>query len=96
MWEIYGNYLELKIFIIIYRVYRVYIYGGYAMSCYGDVGAVSGAGKGESLWTKTAVKPKVENLADKGMTASFAPNGQNFLETVKSTYSDTGNNCAGF
>lgn len=61
-----------------------------------EVGAVGQAGKAESLWTKPDVKRKpVEEQAAGGMTASFAPNGANFLDTVKATYGTSGNNCAG-
>lgn len=62
-----------------------------------EVGALGGAGKAESLWTKASeVKRKpVEEQAAGGMTASFAPNGANFLDTVKATYGSSGNNCAG-
>lgn len=62
-----------------------------------EVGAIGQAGKAESLWTKAAeVKRKpVEEQAAGGMTASFAPNGANFLDTVKSTFGTSGNNCAG-
>ncbi|MCM1009402.1 MAG: hypothetical protein NC390_00805 [Fusobacterium sp.] len=61
-----------------------------------EVGALGGAGKAESLWTKAAeVKRKPVEEQAGGMTASFAPNGANFLDTVKSTFGTSGNNCAG-
>lgn len=62
-----------------------------------EVGAIGGAGNAESLWTKAPeVKRKpIEDQGAGGMTASFAPNGANFLETVKSTFGTSGNNCAG-
>ena len=59
--------------------------------------AICGVGSTESLWTKAeAVKRKpVDEQQSGGMTASFAPNGANFLETVKSTFGTSGNNCGG-
>lgn len=62
-----------------------------------EVGAIGGAGKAESLWTKAeaAKRKPIEEQPSGGMTASFAPNGANFLDTVKSTFGTSGNNCAG-
>lgn len=61
-----------------------------------EVGALGGAGKAESLWTKAETKRKpIEEQPAGGMTASFAPNGANFLDTVKSTFGTSGNNCGG-
>ena len=61
-----------------------------------EVGAMGGAGNTESLWTKAEAKRKpLEEQQSGGMSASFAPNGANFLDTVKSTFSSQGNNCGG-
>lgn len=61
-----------------------------------EVGALGGANNTESLWTKAEAKRKpIEEQQSGGMTASFAPNGANFLETVKSTFGTSGNNCGG-
>ncbi len=62
-----------------------------------EVGAIGGVGQTESLWAKAETRRKqpVEEQASGGMTASFAPNGANFLDTVKSTFGTSGNNCAG-
>lgn len=61
-----------------------------------EVGAMGGADKA-SLWTKAAEAKRkpLEEQQTGGMTASFAPNGANFLDTVKSTFSTQGNNCGG-
>lgn len=60
-----------------------------------EVGAMGGADKA-SLWTKAAdVKRKPVDEQAGGMTASFAPNGANFAETIRSTFGTQGNNCAG-
>ncbi len=58
----------------------------------GDLGGVNNT----SLWTKAAdAKKKLPEEQAGGMTASFAPNGANFLDTIKATYGSEGNNCAG-
>lgn len=63
---------------------------------FGGAGEVKGGASTPSLWTKTDIKRKpVEEQAAGGMTASFAPNGGTFLDTVKSYYGTSGNNCAG-
>lgn len=60
-----------------------------------EVGAMGGADNA-SLWTKAEAKRKpLEEQQTGGMTASFAPNGANFLDTVKSTFGSQGNNCGG-
>ncbi len=60
------------------------------------IDATGGVTKGDSLWTKTPQKTKLPEEQAGGMTASFAPNGANFLDTVKSIYNTTGgNNAAG-
>lgn len=60
-----------------------------------EVGAMGGVDK-MSLWTKEAAKRKpLEEQQTGGLSANFAPDGKNFLETVSSTFGTTGNNCAG-
>lgn len=61
-----------------------------------EVGAIGGAKNAESLWTRAEAKKKpLEEQQTGGLTASFAPNGANFLDTVKSTFGTSGNNCGG-
>lgn len=61
-----------------------------------EVGAMGGADN-VSLWTTAGTKKKqpLEEQQTGGMTANFAPNGANFLDTVKATFGSQGNNCGG-
>ncbi len=62
-----------------------------------EVGAMGGGLQTESLWAKADARKKqpVEEKASSGLAVGFAPNGANFLDTVKSTFGTSGNNCAG-
>lgn len=58
----------------------------------GDAGGLNGT----SLWAKQPkAKMQMQEQAAGGMTASFAPNGANFAETIRSTFGTQGNNCGG-
>lgn len=62
-----------------------------------EIGAIGGNNDNVSLWTKAEAKRKqpLEETQAGGMSASFGPGGANFLDTVKSTYTTSGNNCGG-
>lgn len=48
----------------------------------------NGAGKADSLWARQERRKPVEEQAG-GLSASFTPDGKNFLQAVQSAYSAT-------
>lgn len=53
------------------------------------INGIKGAGKADSLWMRQDVKRKPIEEQAGGMSASFTPDGKNFLQAVQSAYSAT-------
>lgn len=56
---------------------------------------VNGPGQPDALWFRDKKKQPVVEQSGQGITGAFGPGGMNFVDTIKSTFSNPGNNCAG-